>query len=322
MRVQQLADRKVLERYAPPGVLINQTMEILQFRGKTGEFLEPISGGATLNVLKLVRPELVIPLRTALDKARETGLQASSAPIRFSQAGEKECVIEVLPVQEPGSGGRCYLILFTTKLSASPRPSAKQKPTEKVDARVSELERELTTTKEYSQTIIEELEAANEELQSSNEELQSSNEELQSTNEELQTSKEELQSTNEELATVNQELQNRMGELTQFKDDLQNIIDSIDTPVILLGMDLRVRGLTGAASRALSINHEDIGRPIGHLLPKTQSEALENAIGQVIQLVREQEHTLEGKDGRSYLARIRPYKTWDHRIRGAVISLR
>ncbi len=319
VRVQQLADRKVIERYAPPGVLVNEGMEVLQFRGKTGEYLEPASGGATLSVLKLVRPELVIPLRTTLDQARQTGLQASSGPIRLSNATEKECVVEILPVQESGSLGRCYLILFTGKPVAGAGP--KRAPVEKRDGKTKELERELASTKEYLQTVIEEIEAANEELQSSNEELQSSNEELQSTNEELQTSKEELQSTNEELATVNEELQNRMTELTQFKDDLQNIIDSVETPVILVGMDLRVRGLTGSVSPALGIGHQDIGRPIGHLLPKSESSALENLIADVVKSIKEREQGLSGKDGRSYLARVRPYKTADHRIKGAVITL-
>src|SRR5262249_35817830 len=251
----------------------------------------------------------------------QTGLQASSGSIRLSNAARKECVIEVLPVQESGAIGRCQLILFTAEAPAASRPSAKRTPAEKSDGKVKELERELASTKEYVQTVIEELEAANEELQSSNEELQSSNEELQSTNEELQTSKEELQSTNEELATVNEELQNRMGELTQFKDDLQNIIDSVETPVILVGMDLRVRGVTDAVSSALGISHQDIGRPIGHLLPRSESSALEDLISEVIKSIKEKEQGLGGKDGQSYLARVRPYKTSDHRIKGAVITL-
>jgi two-component system CheB/CheR fusion protein len=169
--------------------------------------------------------------------------------------------------------------------------------------------------------VIEEMESVNEELQSANEELQSANEELQSTNEELQTSKEELQSTNEELATVNEELENRMLEATQIRDDLQNIIEVIETPVILLGMDLRIRGLTASISPALALSSADIGRPISHFIPKSDGASFEASIAEVINSVKENEQRLEGNDGRSYLARIKPYKTSDHRIKGAVISL-
>src|SRR5262249_47993249 len=134
-----------------------------------------------------------------------------------------------------------------------------------IDPRILELERELATTKEYLKSTIEELEAANEELQSSNEELQSSNEELQSTNEELETSKEELQSTNEELSTVNDELHNRMTQLTVANDDLQNVLFDTSTSILIVGDDLRIRRLSSAAEKLLSLVPGDVGRPIAYL---------------------------------------------------------
>ena len=45
--------RSLLGRtYAPPGVVINKNMEILQFRGAVGPYDEPSPGRATLNLLK------------------------------------------------------------------------------------------------------------------------------------------------------------------------------------------------------------------------------------------------------------------------------
>src|SRR5207244_2423175 len=130
---------------------------------------------------------------------------------------------------------------------------------------VHELERELLITKEYLQSTIEDKESANEELKSANEELQSSNEELQSTNEELETSREEMQSTNEELTTVNEELQNRMTELSQSNDDLHNVLVGLDSPVIIVGMDLRIRRFTGSAERLLHLLPAAVGRSISFL---------------------------------------------------------
>src|SRR5207245_10553916 len=126
---------------------------------------------------------------------------------------------------------------------------------------------ELTTTKEFVQSSIQEREAANEELQAANEELQSSNEELQSTNEELETAKEELQSVNEELTTVNEELQHRNTELSQLNNDLNNLFAGVTVPIVMLGSDGRIRRFTPMAAKVLNLIPADLARPIGDIRP-------------------------------------------------------
>ena len=64
-----LADRKILELYGPPGVVINEELEILHFRGRTGPYLEPTPGAPSFNILRLARPELHVELRRALQQA-------------------------------------------------------------------------------------------------------------------------------------------------------------------------------------------------------------------------------------------------------------
>ena len=87
------------------------------------------------------------------------------------------------------------------------------------------------------------------------------NEELQSTNEELETAKEELQSTNEELTTVNDELQHRNVELAETTDDLSNLFASVDVPIIMLGVDLKIRRFTPGAGKVMYVVPPDVGRP-------------------------------------------------------------
>ena len=70
--VQREADRLVLAEYAPPGVVITDDLVVLQFRGRTGPFLEPAPGVASLDLLRMVRDELRLPLRQAIDEARTT----------------------------------------------------------------------------------------------------------------------------------------------------------------------------------------------------------------------------------------------------------
>src|SRR3989454_862887 len=67
-------DRILLTRYSPASVIVNSELEIIQFRGRTGTFLEPAPGKASLNVLKMAREGMMTDLRGALDRARKSGV--------------------------------------------------------------------------------------------------------------------------------------------------------------------------------------------------------------------------------------------------------
>ncbi|MGH9902192.1 MAG: PAS domain-containing protein [Pyrinomonadaceae bacterium] len=171
------------------------------------------------------------------------------------------------------------------------------------------------------QSLVEQQEAANEELQFANEEIQSSNEELQSINEELETSKEELESSNEELATLNDELHNRNLELATLNSDLSNLHVSINMPILFLGRDLRIRHLTPQAEKVLSLISTDLGRPVGDIKLKINVPDLEELIVEVIDTVSAKEREVRDTLGHWYLMRVRPYRTLDNRIDGAVVVL-
>ncbi|HZH04763.1 MAG TPA: CheR family methyltransferase, partial [Myxococcaceae bacterium] len=324
INVQQLADRKILERFAPPGVIINENLDVLQFRGRTGGYFEPSPGTATLNLLKLARPELHLELRSVIHKALTGDTGAVSGPVTLRDGESARKVrVEALPLRDPESGGKCLLLMFQEGFESEALPvlgsPAITQPSE--DLRIQDLSRELVSTKEYLQNAIEELETANEELQSSNEELQSSNEELQSTNEELETSKEELQSTNEELSTVNDELQNRMEELSLSNDDLQNLLAVVEEPVLLVGMDLRVRRFTFSAEKLFNLVGADVGRSVSLLRSFFPSFNAENVCSEVIDRVAPFVADALATDGRWYHLRAVPYTTADHAIRGVVLRV-
>lgn len=180
---------------------------------------------------------------------------------------------------------------------------------------------ELTGTKETLQAIIEEHESSNEELRAANEEIQSSNEELQSTNEELETAKEELQSTNEELTTLNEELENRNLELNQAINDLDNLLNTVNIPIVMLGRDLRIRTFTPLAEKVLKLIPADSGRPISELKLGIQVPDLEQQVLRVIETLNAEEIEVRAEDGRWYSVRIRPYRTTDDKIDGAVMAV-
>ena len=183
------------------------------------------------------------------------------------------------------------------------------------------MEKELIETRNHLRGIIEEKDTLNEEFKAANEEIQSSNEELQSTNEELETSKEELQSTNEELLTVNEEMQNKNTQLTQLNNDLANVLNSVNIPLIIVRSDLRIMRFTPMARKVMNLIPTDIGRPIGDIKLNINIDNLEKMILDVMEDMAPRESDVKDNEGRWYSVRIRPYRTIDNKIDGAVIAL-
>ncbi len=320
---QKEADRLLLGRYAPPGVLIDDSFNIIQFRGRTSRYLEAPAGEPTTNVLKMTREGLFLELRNSLAEAKKHNRTVRREGIRVrTDDSVYEVALEVVPIRAQSSG-TCYLVLFQEAAPpVAPGLPPPERPPEAVDAHeIVQLRQELAATREYLQSMVEQQDAANEELRSANEEILSSNEELQSTNEELETAKEELQSANEELTTVNEQLQRRNQELDQVNNDLTNLLSSTNIPVIMVGADLRIRRLTPPAKRVLSLLPTDVGRFIGDLKPAVLIPDLETLISEVIEHVQPVEREVRDRLGRWFVLRVHPYRTTENKIEGAVLVL-
>jgi two-component system CheB/CheR fusion protein len=316
------ANRLILDRYAPSGVVVDAELQIVQFRGQTGRYLEPAPGDPSISILKMAREGLLYALRGALHSARKRNIAVRREGLRVkSNGGWHDVNLEVIPL--PASDRMHYLVLFEESRAPS-RAKGSRRKTEKQarpDASLLQLQQELAASREHLQSIIQELEAANEELQSANEEILSSNEELQSTNEELDTAKEELQSTNEELNTVNEELHGRNEELSRVNSDLVNLLASVEIAIVIVASDLRIRRFTPMAERVLNLIPADIGRPISHIKPNIDCPDLERLIHDVVDRVVPQEREVQDQQGSVFSLRIRPYKNVDNRIDGAVLTL-
>ena len=174
---------------------------------------------------------------------------------------------------------------------------------------------------EYLQTTTEELETSNEELKSANEEMQSINEELQSTNEELETSKEELQSVNEELATVNAELQGKVADLSRVNNDMNNLLAGTGIGTIFVDHQLRIQRFTPAVTQVINLIPTDVGRPVGHIVSNLVGyDHLVEDVQQVLDTLVPKEVEVQTVPGKWFLLRIRPYRTLENVIEGAVIT--
>jgi two-component system, chemotaxis family, CheB/CheR fusion protein len=323
--LQGEAGRILFDRYAPGAVIIDSDFQVQHFLGRTGTYLEPAQGEASLNLLRIVREGLAFDLRAMVQQARDEGktVRREERQIKFN-GGTKWVNLEVLPLGRSSTGSRYLMVIFEPaqnpdgRMERAPGKRLSKKLERRPEVR---LRQELETTQKYLQSVIQEQEASNEELRAANEEILSSNEELQSTNEELETAKEELQSANEELTTLNEELQNRNAELGTVNSDLMNLLSSVNIPVLILDNDLHIRRFTPAAERLFNIIPTDVGRRITDLRYSLNVTDLDEVIADVIERVTPREMEVRDTDNHWYSLRIRPYKTMDNRIAGAVLVL-
>jgi two-component system, chemotaxis family, CheB/CheR fusion protein len=323
--VEKEVDRLLVNRFVPASVVVNDGLEIIQFRGKTGAYLEPAAGQPTFSLSKMAREGLLIDLRESLIQAKKERQPVRKQGVRIKSDGEtREIDLEVIPVRGQSPRENFYIVVFQEALNdgaARPKRAVKKarlNPNSSASER-DRAEREIAHLREQLQALIEDHETTLEEYKSANEEVLSANEELQSTNEELETAKEELQSTNEELTTLNEELQNRNAELSMSNNDMVNLLGNVSLPIVMVGDDQRIRRFTPLAEKLLNFCAADIGRRLAEIRPNLIAVDLDSIVHNTIETGAPQEQEVQGQHDR-YLMRVRPYKTWNNKIEGAVIT--
>ena len=309
----------VAERYAPAYVVVDTHGDVLHFSGRTGRYLEPSAGAATLNLPSLVHRDLRLDVRSALQHAITEGRRIDIPRLTFRQDDRAYSVNVVVEPLSTGDITSLIVVFHDLGLVADNGASADDRLT--TDEHVQRLEAELKVTRHRLQATIEELESTNEELKSSNEEYQSINEELQSANEEMETSKEELQSVNEELQTVNGELAHRVQELGRANSDLKNLLESTQIATVFLDNDLRVRNFTPAATDIFHLLDTDVGRPLDHVVSRVGYPELQDDVRRVLKtLVSVDRQVIGPSSDRHFAARVLPYRSLDNYISGAVVT--
>lgn len=327
LELQRAADRIVMARFGPPGLIIDERMNILQSRGQTAPYLEITPGPVTWNLQRVLREGIVSEVMAVTQRAIAENVPTSTTvDMLDEQAGLKQVQVDVLPITSSSARPRCFLILFqslakdTTSRQIEPVAQPQLAADEK-DRMIAQLRQDLNSSRFHLQSLMEERDARHQELVSANEEIQSANEELQSTNEELETTKEELQSANEELQTVNDELQQRNNILTQTGNDLSNLLTSVNIPLLMLTNDLQIRQFTPPMQRLLNVRPGDIGRSISEIRLQLSIEDIAPILHEVLESLGSRELEVQDREGRWHLLRVRPYRTAENKIEGLVVVL-
>ena len=310
--------RQVLEAFAPPSMLVNEGHGVIHLSETAGRFMMHPSGPVTSDAVAIVRSELQMELRAGLRRAFEQDSPTITLPIpvRFDSASHS-VALHVAPVTR--KEGRLALVIFMDGgviKELEPRSAAENAEI----AASAHLRDELLATRDYLRSTREQYETATEDLRAANEELQSINEEYRSTAEELETSKEELQSINEELQTLNNEMKTKLELVSRSHSDLQNLITATDVATLFLDRNMRIKLFTPGIVNIFNITDGDEGRLITdfthHLYYKTLIEDARKVLAELIPV----ERLVDAETDRSFLTRLRPYRTMEDRIDGVVAT--
>lgn len=320
--LQTVAERQLLERYAPAYVLINGEGELLHASGRTGKYLELPAGLPKTDIFSLARRGLRAELRAGVHKAAKSGQPSLQSNVTVGTNGGRQAInLVVHPLPSAHANDPLYMIVFQDIGGIKPTSEVEHADEDPEASGLHQLEQDLRATRERLQTTTEELESSNEELKSGNEELSSMNEELQSANEELETSKEELQSINEELHTVNFELNARVEELSRANSDIANLLESTQIATVFLDRNLAVKSFTPAAKDLFRLVESDTGRPISHVRARFDADNVQEDAERVMRTLGTIERQVNSThNGARHVMRILPYRTVDNVIAGVVIT--
>ena len=320
--ISALAEHLILKEYAPVSLLTTRQGDIIYINGRTGDYIEPISGKANWNIFAMVREGLKFSLSNLFEHALRSNTKVTVKDVLLKKNSESVMVdMTVEPIKKPDQLSGMFLFVFTEKGVVDKKNiKEKQGEEEKFSPDKMLLVEELKLVRSELLATHEDMQTSQEELKSMNEELLSANEELQSTNEELSTAKEEMQSLNEELQTVNQELQGKLDELGRTSDDMKNLLNSTEIATLFLDEQLNIRSFTRAMTTISKFMAIDKGRPFSDIASTLNYPELRDDALVVLDTLVFKEKQISTTDDRWFLIRIMPYCTQDNHINGLVIT--
>lgn len=308
---------ELLERLAPPSVLVDGEYDIVHLSPNAGRFLQMGGGEPSHNLLRALQPQVRIELRAALYQAQQ-GREVRLAPMELPVAGGTvRAALRVTPVRQPGEP--LFLVSFDVQ-QAQPESGQERSSRAQADPLARHLDVEIDRLKMQLRGTVEQYEASTEELRASNEELQAMNEELRAATEELETSREELQSINEELGTVNAELKGSVDQLSHTNSDMHNLMDATSIATVFVDRELRIMRYTPAAIALFNLIPSDVGRPLTDLGGALDYPDLGADAARVLERLAPVEREVGQPEGSWFLARLMPYRTMEDRIGGVVFT--
>ncbi len=318
--IQTLTDQLLLQQFSPACVLVTDKGDILYLTGNIGKYLSPAAGKANMNLFAMAHEGLRNVLPDAFRKAIQSFERVVLPNVKVINGGTQLTDVIIKLIEKPPALKNKVLVIFDD-VPEEKQKSAKQKKEIPINnTSQTRLKFELQRVKEELEGTLEEMQTSQEELKSTNEELQSTNEELQSANEELTTSREEMQSMNEELQTMNVALQSKIEDSVRINNDMNNLFNSIEIATLFLDRDLNIRQFTFPATKIFKLKQSDVGRLFTDQVTDLVYPEMYNHAREVLRTLLFIEKSVSSRYGRWFNVRIMPYRTFEDKIDGLVIT--
>ncbi len=310
------AERAILDDSLLASTIISKDLRIVSTRGEANRFLRLGHGRGDMSLLGSLRAPAAA-VKTMIEQAQRTD-QMTKRRIQFTLAdGTTQDIIVTAHVLLPE---RSHLVL-TFREPDDPHTKKAPKLRGLFSNNDEILARRLREAEARVDSIVEQYETTMEQLNLTNEELMSTNEELQSANEELQTATEESQSSSEELRTLNDELVARNKVTQAINDDLANLLEILDVPILMLDRKGRIGRATQAARVLFDLDKVGEGTQFRALRGVLDVD-LSASVNDVLRTMQAAQFDAIDRDGRAWSVEVRPYKSSDQRLEGAIILMR
>ncbi len=282
--LQDEVKRVLLTRYTPASFLIDDNFTILHVQGRPAPHLLSEPGTPEVNLLRLLKEGLAVVVRAAQLTAKSEDRAVSRVVRLQADDRELEVVVDLLTVRNDAERRRRYLVVLKTTV---PAPGSEQGQLAFAPPRAK------THAGPAASDGAEELAAV----------------------------KREIQAANEELVAVNAELRERSRSAAATADDLTNLLASVEIPIVMLDLEMRVRRVTPQAEQGFGVGFSDIGRSMPGLKLDVEIPGLPELIGTVLAGFGPRHLEVRDRKGHWYSLWVRPYRTTGNAIVGAVLSL-
>ena len=303
---------KLIERMAPPSVVVNRGHDIVHLSKGCGKYLQLSGGEPSTHLLKLIHQDLRTTVCALLFQAAEVKAALQSRNVTFRNGDVESAVNITVEAMEPESQDFFLVIFEDQDLDKKQRQGAPEVAPNDLPL-VRHLERELDQLRSTWRETMKEYETTLEELKASNEELHAMNEELRSTSEEMETGR-------EEIITINQELKRTIEELRNSNSDLQNLMASTNIATIFLDHDMRIKLFTPSCTELFSLIQSDKGRQLTDISCNLDYSSFKEDAEKVLKSMSMVERELKSSNGKWFLLRLSPYQTEEDQTIGLVIT--
>jgi two-component system CheB/CheR fusion protein len=161
--ITMIAQEQLLERYAPPAVIVTENGDIVYFHGHTGKYLEPAPGKANLNILAMVRGRIRYSIHSALRNASAEKHEIVAEELAGTNSGPRMVRLRVQPIPKHPGMTDLFLVTFEDVSQQSPLPVQTAEPDREAplpDIRIAELEQELVDARAQLQHLAEEMQSS------------------------------------------------------------------------------------------------------------------------------------------------------------------